>query len=150
MTLVQAMTAAEVSSTAFINTGQKLKTDPPGAVMELLAHARFFSESCGWFALAARRLRHDTTDGIGQLLTDNKQLIDNLYGVRVAVNHHYNEDLADEYRKNNYTPGRHLDKFAFKFRPKLDDMSFQIGTLEVSIAAQLAAMQKIEKALLEL
>ena len=146
--LVQAKAAADVSSTAFMNTD--LKANPPQAVMELLAHARFFSETCGWFALSVRRLRHEKVEGMTELLAKRKKMIDTLYDLRIAVNHHYNEDLAEEYRKDKFTPGRHQDKLAFVFIPNPEEMSFKIGTIDVSIVAHLAMMDIIIKELSEL
>lgn len=145
---VQAMTAAELAFTNYANLHDDKKANLPAKAMQMLAYARFFSEACGWCALAIRRLRHEGTPEIRAFLEQNKRHIDNLYEIRKSVNHHYNEDLADEYRTGNYKKGRHQEKLAFTFSCNSDGISFRIGTIEINMISQLASMKKLEDDLL--
>ena len=144
------MTAAELAFQDFSRLSNNESVDPPTKAVQMLAYARFFCESCGWCALAIRKLRHEKTTDINKFLSGNKRHIDNLYELRKAVNHHYNEDLADEYRTGNYKAGRHQEKLAFIFSYNPELMSFRIGTLEISMISQLASMAKLENELLAL
>lgn len=148
--LVQAMISAEVAFNNYSAAYSRKNNNSVTVTMELLAHARFFSEACGWFALSSRKLRHENIKGMQNLLTENQQHINNLYSLRNSVNHHYNEDLADEYRTGNYTSGRHQENLAFIFIANLDGISFKIGTIEINMISQLASMNKIENELLQL
>lgn len=145
---VQAAVAARLAFQRYGQSYEQLKSDPPTMVMNLLADARFFCEACGWSALAIRRLRYEQAPEIKKYLQQNLKHIDNLYEVRKSVNHHYNEDLADEYRTGNYKKGRHQEKLAFYFSPNDDGISFRIGTIEINMISQLASIQKLEEELL--
>lgn len=146
--LVQAMTAAELAFTQYTTMYENKKADPFAKAMQMLAYARFFSEACGWCALAIRRLRDERTPEIKAFLENNIRHTDNLYNLRNAVNHHYNEDVSDEYRKNNYKKGRHQANLAFNFSSCPDGISFRIGTIEINMISQLASMKKLENELL--
>lgn len=139
---VQAMTAAELAFTQYADLYSDKKADPATKAMQMLSYARFFSEACGWCALAIRRLRYEGVPEIKTFLEENKRHIDNLYAIRRSVNHHYNDDLADEYRTGNYKTGRHQEKLAFIFSCNPDGVSFKIGTIEISMISQLASMKK--------
>ncbi|HSX28925.1 MAG TPA: hypothetical protein VLE73_00030 [Candidatus Saccharimonadales bacterium] len=146
--LIQAAVAARLAFSRYGQSHERLKDNPPTMVMYLLADARFFCEACGWVALAVRRLRHEQTPEIANYLQQNARHIDSLYELRKSVNHHYNEDLADEYRTGNYKRGRHQEKLAFYFSPQDDGITFRIGTIEVNMISQLASIQKLEGDLL--
>jgi hypothetical protein len=145
---VQASVAANLSFTRYNHTYSKIKNNRPQLVMELLADARFFCESCGWTALALRRLRFDKDNTFRSLLKNNKSHIDNLYNMRNLVNHTYNEDLDTAYRSNKFDRLLHQRNLAFNFSTDEDGVSFNIGTLRVNMVSHLASIQKIRKELL--
>ena len=148
MMFVQASSAANIAFSRYSNSYSNLKSNPPAMVVQLLVDARFFSEACGWCALAIRRLRFEDKLKIKEYLTKNEKLINSLYNVRTLVNHTYNEDLAESYRKNNYKEGTNQKGLAFNFSPNSDGVSFRIGTLEVNMISQLASIQKLKLELL--
>jgi len=145
--LVQASSSADLAFREFLALQENTHIDPQTKVMNGLAYARFFSEACGWYALAVARLRHDGSKEMKELLTRNLKHTKSLRELRVAVNHLYNEELIDAYRNDNYKIGKHQEKLAFNFSFMPNGPGFRIGTLEISMVSQLASMQKIESEL---
>lgn len=147
---VQAVSAAEQAFFDFEQNKESKDIDSGTKILKALAYARFFSEACGWVSLAMKRLRQDDEKYFSAFLEKNKRYIDNLYQLRIEVNHKYNEDLADAYRNSNYSPQRHQESLAFNFSIVPDGPGFRIGTQEINMVSQLAVIQKLETALVEL
>jgi len=149
----QASSAVKLSFERYKSDRQVVDSNAALGVTMALIDARFFCEGLGWCALLLRRLRHETEiDDLPQFLIDNKSFIDQAYEMRKLVNHSYNEDLADSYRKDNYKDGLHKDKFAFAFELDKDKSvnKFTLGTTEIDMDKFIKELTNIETGLLNL
>lgn len=89
---------------------------------------------------------------MADLLAKHKDFIDMAYKLRSVVNHSYNEDLADSYRKDNYKESLHVESFAFIYEPDHDrsKSKFTLGRTTVDMDEILETLKQIEAGLLAL